>query len=108
MVSRLVAKYGRQVPAIELHALDKVGGGLDGLGLFHGDYAVLADLLHGIGDLGADFHVVVGEMAATWAISSLSLMSLAIFLISITDGNLDRLVDAALQAHGIDAGGDGS
>ena len=53
-------EVGREVAAIELHALDDFELGLEGLRLFDGDDAVLADLLHGLGDDGADGGVGVG------------------------------------------------
>ena len=53
-------EVGGDVAAVELHALDEVDGGVHGLGLLDGDDAVLADLLHGVGDLLADLDVVVG------------------------------------------------
>ena len=45
----------RQIAAVELHAFDDVQLELETLGLFDGDDAFLADLLHGLGDLLADF-----------------------------------------------------
>ncbi len=53
-------EVGRQVAAIELHAFDDVELGFHGLRLFDGDDAVLADLLHGLGNDGADLRVRVG------------------------------------------------
>ena len=53
-------EVGREVAAIELHAFDDVQRGLERLGFFDGDDAVLADLLHRVGDELADFGVVVG------------------------------------------------
>src|SRR5439155_18150965 len=50
----------RQVAAVELHALDDFELGLERLGLFHGDDAIFADLLHGLGDDLADGLVIVG------------------------------------------------
>ena len=60
----------REVAAVELHALDDVGGGLQTLGLFHRDDAFLADLIHALGEDGADLGVAVGgDGADGWAIS---------------------------------------
>ena len=50
----------REIAAVELHAFDDFELGLEGLGLFHGDDAVLANLLHRLGDDVADGLVVVG------------------------------------------------
>ena len=44
----------RQVAAVELHALDELVGRLQGLAFLDGDDAVLADLVHGLGDDPAD------------------------------------------------------
>ena len=52
-------EVGREVAAVELHALDDLERGLERLGLFDRDDAVLADLLHGLGDDLADRLVVV-------------------------------------------------
>ena len=53
-------EVGREVAAIELHALDDVELGLEALALLDRDDALVADLLHGLGDLGADLDVAVG------------------------------------------------
>ncbi len=57
---RIGDEVGRQVAAVELHAFDDFQLGLHRLGLFHGDDAVLANLLHGLGNDGADGLVIVG------------------------------------------------
>jgi hypothetical protein len=57
-------EIGRQVAAIELHALDDLERGVDRLRLFDGDDAVLADFLHRLGDDLADRLVVVGRNGA--------------------------------------------
>ncbi len=49
----------REVAAIELHPLDHVERGLHAPRLFDGDDAVLADLLHRVGDQLADLGIVV-------------------------------------------------
>ena len=43
-------EIGRQVAAVELHALDHVESGVCALGFLDGDGAVLADLVHGFGN----------------------------------------------------------
>jgi hypothetical protein len=53
-------EVGGQVAAVELHALDYVEGGLDALGLFDGDHALLADLLHRLGEDLPDRRISVG------------------------------------------------
>ena len=58
---RIGHEVGRQVAAVELHALDHVQRGLERLGLFDRDDAVLADLFHRLGDDLADGLVAVGR-----------------------------------------------
>ena len=58
---RIRYEVGRQVALVELHALHHVESGLDALGFFHRDGAVLAHLVHGLGDDIADFLVPVGR-----------------------------------------------
>ena len=53
-------EIGGEVAAVELHALDDVQGRFHALGFLDGDDAVLADLVHGLGDDLADGLVVVG------------------------------------------------
>jgi hypothetical protein len=57
-------EVGREVAAVELHALDDLERGLHRLGLFDRDDAVLADLLHRLGDDRADRLVAVGRDGA--------------------------------------------
>ena len=60
-----------QVAAIELHALDDVELGLGGLRLLDRDHALVADLLHGLGDHVADGSVSpFDEIVPTCATSS--------------------------------------
>ena len=60
----------RDVALVELHALDELQLHAERLRLLDGDDAVLADLVHRVGDDAADGRVVLAEMAATWAISA--------------------------------------
>ena len=57
---RVGDEVGAQVAAVELHALDPLDLGLQGLALLDRDHAVLADLLGGLGDHLADLGVEVG------------------------------------------------
>src|ERR1700723_65307 len=57
-------EIGRDVAAIELHALDDVELGLEALGLFHRDDAFVADLFHRLGQIVADLLVAVGRDGA--------------------------------------------
>src|SRR6185295_8465293 len=53
-------EVGRDVAAVELHALDDVELGFERLGFFNRNDALVADLLHGIRQELADFGVAVG------------------------------------------------
>ena len=57
-------EVGRDIAAVELHALDHVELGLQALGLLDRDDALVADLLHGLGDHAADLVVAVGRDGA--------------------------------------------
>ena len=54
----------REVAAVELHAFDDVELGLGGLGFLDGDDALVADLLHRLGDHLADGGIAVGRDGA--------------------------------------------
>jgi hypothetical protein len=81
--------------------------GLEALGLLDRDHAVLADLLHRLGDDLADLVSLLAEMVPTWAISFLPLVGFESFLSSSSTAMaVDGLVDAALDLHRVVAGGD--
>ena len=62
-------EIGREVAAVELHALDHVELGGESLGLLDRDHAFLADLFHRLGDHVADVDCSpLAEMVPTWAI----------------------------------------
>jgi hypothetical protein len=61
---RVGHEVGREVPAVELHAFDDVERRLHALGLFDRDHAVLADLVHRVGDDLADRLIVVRRDSA--------------------------------------------
>ena len=61
---RVGDEVGREIAAVELHALDHFERGLQALGLLDRDHAFLADLLHRLGDDVADGGVVVGRDGA--------------------------------------------
>ena len=102
---RIGDEVRRDVAAIELHAFDRVEVGLEAAGFLNGDDAVLADLLHRVGDQVADFLVVVRRDGA----------DLGDFLLAgrrdadpleLFDDRFDGLLDAALDRHRIRAGRD--
>ena len=52
-------EVGREIAAVELHALDDLDFGVERLGLLDGDDALVADLLHRVGDHLADRRIAV-------------------------------------------------
>ncbi len=97
-------EVGGEVAAVELHALDQLEGGVHALGLIHGDDAFLAHLVHGVGDDLPHLGVAVGGDGADLLDLLLVLHALAHLLEVIHDGG-GGLVDAALEVHGVHAGG---
>ena len=94
----------REVAAVELHALDDFEDGVEAARLFDGDDAVLADLLHRLGDDVADLFVVVrGDGADVGDVLALDRLG---HLVDRLDGGLDGQLDAALDVHRVRAGGD--
>ena len=97
-------EIGRQIPAVELHALDNVEFGFEALGFFNRDHALVADLFHGPGDHVADFLVAIGRDRANlgdFLVGGDLLGGVLDFLDDLQDG----LFDAALQIHRVHAGG---
>src|SRR5690606_19018407 len=99
-----VDEVRRQVAAVELHALDHVELVVQARALFNGDHAFLADLLHGVGDDGADRLVGVGRDRADLGDRLVVGGGLG-DLLQLFHGSLDGLVDAALEVHRVHAGG---
>jgi hypothetical protein len=54
-------EVGAEIAAVELHAIDDLGLGDEALVLLDGDDALVADLLHRVGDLPADLGLAVGR-----------------------------------------------
>ena len=103
-VSALVAKYGG-VTLVELHAFDDVEGGLDGLGFFDGDRAVLAHAIHGFGDDVTDGLVPVGGDGGD-LLDFLAVLDLLGDHGEFLDDGFGGLVDATLDEDRVGAGGD--
>ena len=102
---RIGDEVGREVAAVELHALDHFERGLQALGFFDRDHAFLADLLHRLGDDVADGGVVVGRDGADLGDFAAVLGGLGEAL-EFADHGLDGAIDAALERHRVVAGGD--
>jgi hypothetical protein len=94
----------REIAAVELHALDDLELGIEALGLFHRDDALVADLLHGFGDHVADGLLAVGRDGADLGHFSRRLDLLG-DLREVGDHGLDGHLDAAAQVHRVHAGG---
>ncbi len=100
-----IDEVGREIALVELHTLDNVVGRFRGLALFDGNYAVLADLGHGLGDQLADHGVVVGADRAHvgdvfGAAHRLSQSA------EMLDSRVDGLLDAAADGRRVGPGGD--
>src|SRR5471030_1416507 len=101
----IVDEVGREVTSVELHAFDDFELVNQGLAIFDGDHAFLADFVHGLGDAIADGGVRIGGNGAdlgdflaggAWLGNLLQLF-----------GDRDHgFVDAALQVHRVHPGGD--
>ena len=98
-------EVGRQVAAVELHSLDRLERGLEAASLLDRDDAVLAHLLHRVGDEVAHFGVVVGADGADVGDFLLVGQGLG-HRAEMGDGRVDGLFDAAPHRGRIGAGGD--
>src|SRR3954452_1286413 len=97
-------EVGRDVAAVELHALDDVELGLERLGFLDGDDTLVADLLHGVGEELADLRVTVGRDGADLGDLVVRGDLLGV-LDEVHNDGFDREVDTALQIHRVHAGG---
>src|SRR3989449_1519920 len=97
-------EVGRDVAAVELHALDDIEFGLERLGFLNRDDALIADLLHGVSQELADFGVAVGGDGADLG-DFLVRGDLLGVLDEVGDHGVHRQVDTALQVHRVHAGG---
>jgi hypothetical protein len=100
-----VHEVGGQVALVELHALDPLDVRLEALALLDRDDAVLADLVHGLGDHLADLLVVVRRDGADLGDLGLALHGRA-DLLQLLDDRADGLLDTALDADRARAGDD--
>src|SRR5437667_2088455 len=97
-------EVGRDVAAVELHALDDVEFGLERLCFLNRDDALVADLLHGIGQELADFGIAVGGDGADLGDFLVRGDLLGVFH-EVGDHGFHSQVDTALQIHRVHAGG---
>ena len=97
-------EVGRDVAAVELHALDHFEFGLKALSLFDGDHAFVADLLHRLGEEVADFAVAIsgdGTDLGNLVVGG----DLLGVLLQVLDDGVDGKIDAALEIHRVHPGG---
>src|SRR5262249_27226422 len=97
-------EVGREIAAVELHPFDDFELGLERLGLFDRDHALVAALLAGAGDHLADRVVAVRRDAAHLGDLGRGADLLGA-LLDVLDHGRDRDVDAALEIHRVHAGG---
>src|ERR1700736_3867229 len=97
-------EVGRDIAAVKLHAFDDLEFGLERLGLFNGDDALVADLLHGVSEELADFGVTIGGDGADLG-DFLVRGDLLGVLDEVGDHGVHCQVDTTLQVHRIHAGG---
>src|SRR2546421_1798717 len=97
-------EVGRDVAAVELHAFDDLKLGLERLGFFNRDDALVADLLHRVGEELADFRVAVGRDGADLG-DLLVRGDLLGVLDEVGDHGVNSQIDTALQIHRVHAGG---
>src|ERR1700733_3040706 len=95
-------EIGREIAAVELHAFDDVEFGLQALSLFDRDDALVADLLHRVGDHLADRLVAVGSNRADLR-DFRGFLNLLRALGDVLHSFADREVNAALEIHRIHA-----
>src|SRR5436305_5475057 len=94
----------RDIAAVELHALDNVKLGLEALRLFDRDNALIADLLHRLGDHLANVALAIGGNRADLR-DLLIGRDLLRAALEIADNGFNREVDAALQIHWVEPRG---
>src|SRR5664279_2178874 len=97
-------EVGRDVAAVELHALDDIEFGFQRLGFLNRDDTLVADLLHGVGKELADLGVAVGGNGADLG-DFLVRGDLLGVLDEIGDDGFHSQIDTALQIHRVHAGG---
>ncbi|OPZ92203.1 MAG: hypothetical protein BWY73_00898 [candidate division TA06 bacterium ADurb.Bin417] len=97
-------EVGGEVATVELHALDDFQGGLGALGLFDGDDAVLAHLVHGVGDDLADL-VVIGRGHGRHLFDLLLALDRLAHLLQVGHHRFNRLLDSVAQLDRVAAGG---
>ena len=99
---RVGDEIGREIASIELHPLDDLERRLERPGFLDGDHAVLADLVHRLGDNLSDGGIVVRRDRSDLG----NHVAADRFRHRLQSGHnrFHRSFDAALNAHGVGAG----
>ena len=95
---------GGDIALVELHSFDEFERSLRALGLFDSDDAVLADLVHRVGDQLADGAVLRGVGGDL--LNGVLRLNGSRSGLDVGDDGLDGLVDPALDGERVAAGGD--
>jgi hypothetical protein len=98
-------EIGREITAVELHALDDVDLGLKCLRLLDRDHALVADLLHGVRDHFADGGIAVRRNGADLGHFGRRADLLGA-LLDVLEHGRDCDLDPALEVHRVHAGCD--
>ncbi len=93
-----------QVTAVELHAFNNIGLCFQTFVLFDGDHTFVADFLHRVRDLTADFFLAVCRDGADLG-NFVAVVDRARCCFDRFDDSGGRHVDAALQVHRVHASG---
>src|SRR5260370_11245372 len=101
---RVCHKVGREVAAVELHALDHVPRGFKALRLLDGDHTFLAHLLHRLGDDVANGGIPVGGDGSDLC-DFLGVLGRPGHFLELVRHLGDALLDAPFDLHRVVAGG---
>ena len=99
-------KVRGKVTAIELHAFNKLMGGLKCFAFFDGDYAIFAYFVECFSNDGTDFVIIVGCNSCNILKIFLKLNRLAVFFKAFDDF-FDSFFNAALHHHRVNASNNG-
>src|SRR5690606_31954539 len=103
---RLVDEVRGQVATVELHAFYDGQFVFQARAFFNGDHAFFTDLFHGFGNDGADGIVGVGGDGANLS-DGLEIGTWLGLVLQLSNDGDGRLVDTALEVHGVHAGSNG-
>src|SRR5207249_7763112 len=93
-------EVGREIAFVKLHALDYFQRRVHGLGFLNGDRAVLAHLIHRVGNDLADLLVPIGR-DGRHLLDFLLVLDLLGYLVEVPHGHLHSFANPALDADGI-------